>query len=263
MATKTKKKARTWVCAECKEPKSEADVSSSCGEHGGVMCEGCAKNHEREVHAAPAAAARFRDRIKELRRVRAGDLLANPKNWRRHPDGQRGALTALLEEVGWSQALVARDTPEGPVLIDGHLRASVDPEERVPVLLLDVTEEEADKLLASLDPVAQMAIADAKAQRALVETINTESPFLEALLAGLMASEKRPALPKEDEEPASDEAYPRMVQLFYVAAKHADFVRLATECQRRTATSSLSEAVLAALIFAAEALPDDGNPAGS
>jgi hypothetical protein len=32
--------------------------------------------------------AAIRDRIIELRRVRAGDLLPNPKNWRRHPDVQ-------------------------------------------------------------------------------------------------------------------------------------------------------------------------------
>jgi hypothetical protein len=27
----------------------------------------------------------IRDRIKELRRVRAGDLRPHPKNWRKHP----------------------------------------------------------------------------------------------------------------------------------------------------------------------------------
>jgi hypothetical protein len=32
---------------------------------------------------------RIRDRIKELRRVPARDLLPNPKNWRSHPAAQR------------------------------------------------------------------------------------------------------------------------------------------------------------------------------
>jgi hypothetical protein len=31
----------------------------------------------------------IRDRIKELRRVRADDLKPHPKNWRVHPDAQK------------------------------------------------------------------------------------------------------------------------------------------------------------------------------
>ena len=40
------------------------------------------------------------------------------------------------------------------MLIDGHLRAETAPDMMVPVLVLDVTEEEADKLLLTLDPLA-------------------------------------------------------------------------------------------------------------
>jgi hypothetical protein len=43
--------------------------------------------------------ATIRDRIKELRRVRAADLVPNPKNWRRHPKAQSDALSALLAEI--------------------------------------------------------------------------------------------------------------------------------------------------------------------
>jgi hypothetical protein len=41
----------------------------------------------------------IRDRIVELRRVRAAELRPNPRNWRRHPKRQREALRALLSEV--------------------------------------------------------------------------------------------------------------------------------------------------------------------
>ena len=40
----------------------------------------------------PPASFRVRDRIKALVRVPAGELLDNPKNWRRHPKGQAAAL---------------------------------------------------------------------------------------------------------------------------------------------------------------------------
>jgi hypothetical protein len=46
----------------------------------------------------------IRDRIRELRRVRARDLLANPKNWRVHPKAQSAALRGLLSEIGYADA---------------------------------------------------------------------------------------------------------------------------------------------------------------
>jgi hypothetical protein len=39
----------------------------------------------------------IKDRIRELRRVPARDLLPNPKNWRRHPKAQADALRGLLK----------------------------------------------------------------------------------------------------------------------------------------------------------------------
>lgn len=74
------------------------------------------------------AAPHLRDRIVELRRVPARDLLANPRNFRRHPPAQRAALDAVLEKIGMAGALLARDTPGGLELIDGHLRTDSRPD---------------------------------------------------------------------------------------------------------------------------------------
>lgn len=35
---------------------------------------------------------KIRDRIKELRRVKAANLVPNPRNWRTHPQAQQDAL---------------------------------------------------------------------------------------------------------------------------------------------------------------------------
>jgi hypothetical protein len=43
-----------------------------------------------------------------LRRVPASQLIPNIKNWRRHPDNQRKAMRAVLEEIGYADALLAR-----------------------------------------------------------------------------------------------------------------------------------------------------------
>lgn len=132
--------------------------------------------------------AGFRDRIKELRRVRAGDLLANPKNWRTHPEAQQNVLRALLADIGFADALLARETKKGLQLIDGHLRQSLDPEQIVPVLVLDVTAAEANKLLLTLDPLAGMAEANAAALESLLAEIQTDNADLQAMLDGLAAT---------------------------------------------------------------------------
>jgi hypothetical protein len=148
----------------------------------------------------------IRDRIKSLRRVRAQDLLPHPKNWRTHPDHQREALQGLLAEIGYADALLVRETPEGLMLIDGHLRAATTPEMKVPVLVLDVTAAEADKLLATLDPLAAQAGAAQDQLDALLKDITTGNPAVADLLATLASAE--PAVAPPEAFPAYDASLP-------------------------------------------------------
>lgn len=153
--------------------------------------------------------AMIRDRIVELRRVRAGDLKASPKNWRKHPQKQQQALRGILAEVGYADACLARVLPNGDLeLIDGHLRAELDPEQIVPVLVLDVDEAEAAKLLAVIDPLAAMAEADTAKLDALLREIDTGSEALQAMLAELAqdAGVVPPDTEPTDAEPQTDRA---------------------------------------------------------
>src|SRR6266571_3861332 len=127
----------------------------------------------------------MKDRIVDLIRVKAGDLVANPSNWRRHPERQRKALRALLEQLGFAAPLIARREAGELVLIDGHLRASLDRDQIVPVALLDVTAEEADLLLASLDPISAMAKADPEALHALLLRVSAEGEVIDDFLEEL------------------------------------------------------------------------------
>jgi DNA modification methylase len=141
----------------------------------------------------------IRDRIVDLRRVAARELVPNPRNWRRHPARQSAALRGLLQEIGYADALLVREMPDGSLmLIDGHLRAATTPDQLVPVLVLDVDEGEANKLLATLDPLAAMAETDKLAFKDLAGFVQTDSAELRELLdgtAGIARETQQDAIP--------------------------------------------------------------------
>jgi hypothetical protein len=86
--------------------------------------------------------------------------------------------------------LLARELPDGGLqLIDGHLRAETTPDQEVPVLILDVTAEEADKLLVTLDPLASLAEANLDQLTALLASVDTDSEAVQNLLKELAAGE--------------------------------------------------------------------------
>ena len=128
----------------------------------------------------------IRDRIKELRRVPANQLKPHPKNWRRHGEHQRNALQGILAEVGYADALLARELDDGSLeLIDGHLRAETTPNQQVPVLILDVNQEEAAKILATHDPLGALAETEHEKLDRLLEEIQTDNDALQTLLDDL------------------------------------------------------------------------------
>jgi hypothetical protein len=103
----------------------------------------------------------IRNRIIRHVRARAGDLVPHENNARLHPDMQRRALADLYREVGFARSLLAYELPDGRLkLIDGHLRQKLAPDMMVDVEVLDVSDDEARKLLLSLDPLAALAEHD-------------------------------------------------------------------------------------------------------
>ena len=111
----------------------------------------------------------IRDRIVELKRVKARELRANPANWRTHPEAQRGALSAILEDIGFVGAVIARQLERGKLeILDGHLRADIADDAEIPVLVTDLTADEANKLLLTYDPIGAAAEADMAKLDALI-----------------------------------------------------------------------------------------------
>ncbi len=133
----------------------------------------------------------IRNRIKAHRRVRAGDLVPHEWNFRTHPDGQRAALAALYDQIGFARSLLAYELPDGRLkLIDGHLRRDLDPDMEVDVEVLDVNEE-ARALLLSIDPLAALAQTQDQLRDRLLELTPTDSLELRAAWESAAAAPSR------------------------------------------------------------------------
>ena len=96
------------------------------------------------------AVIRWKDRIVELRRVRAGDIAPHPLNPRTHPARQMNVVLGSLTETGKTRALYAfpadgkgKDGDFSQLMYyDGHGRVALDPEEVWPILVTDLTADE-------------------------------------------------------------------------------------------------------------------------
>ena len=155
-----------------------------------------------------------RDRIKDLRRVKAGRLRPHPKNWRLHPAAQQDALRGLLAEIGYADALLARELSDGSLeLIDGHLRAEITPEMEVPVLVLDLNESEAAKLLALHDPLAGLAETNHDVLADLMNHVETENEAVQAILDRVLAEPANSGEAEPEEQVSSEIQIPESYQV--------------------------------------------------
>ena len=92
-------------------------------------------------------------------------------------------------------------------LIDGHLRQSLDPEADVPVLDVDLSEEEERLILATFDPIGAMAETDREVLGALLEGLKKDDETLADLLQVVAYGQKidAPTLLPPDDFPTFDE----------------------------------------------------------
>jgi hypothetical protein len=157
----------------------------------------------------------WRDRIIGYGTAVPHDLIANPANWRQHPLHQREALRDVLDRVGWVQSVVINQ--RSGHLVDGHLRvqlAGEREEPNVPVLYVDLTDEEERLVLATLDPLAQLAVPDVDQLRALLDSLPSldEAEALGGMLEDLLG-QFTANTPDGTGEPASEEDFWPVIRL--------------------------------------------------
>jgi hypothetical protein len=137
----------------------------------------------------------FKDRITELRRIRIGDCEPHPLNYRTHPAEQGAAVTGVLQEVGIIDVALAfpadgkgsQGDSSVLMLYDGHLRQRLDPDQVWPVAVTDLTRAEADLVIATLHPTAEMAGTDENAQRDLLTGLESEEAELRKLIDEMLS----------------------------------------------------------------------------
>ena len=142
----------------------------------------------------------IRDRVVELRKVPANTIRPNPWNWRLHPQTQRDVLAETVKDIGFAGALIARETPDGLELVDGHLRQDMFGDSLVPVLIVDMTDEEVRRLLATLDPIGAMAQTDTEALTTLLDALDINGEATRSLLEYLVENGGfEPEMPEEED----------------------------------------------------------------
>jgi hypothetical protein len=161
----------------------------------------------------------MRNRVKELRFVKASELVPCADNWRLHPKRQRDLMKNVLQTIGYADALIARETEDGSLaLIDGHLRADVSPDVEVPVLVVDLNAREAKELLLVHDPIGAMAERDDEAVSRLLEDFEATNETLERFIG----EEFKIAFAHDDVESLKNEKEVSIPNLFQIIVEFDD-----------------------------------------
>lgn len=135
--------------------------------------------------------SKIKNRIVGSGEEQLDQIMFNPRNWRIHPLSQQDALKGVLEEVGWVQQVIINKRTGN--LIDGHLRCQLAAREgaqTIPVVYVDVSEDEEALVLATLDPIAAMAATDKQKLEELFAGIESENENVRKMMDEIAEKEK-------------------------------------------------------------------------
>lgn len=222
----------------------------------------------------------YRNRIVERIEVRAGDILPNLRNPKRHDQKQTETLNAIFQKFGIVDALIAyRSDRNGGKLtyFDGHGRNLTDPDQMWPVDVTDLTDEEVDQLVLYFDEVGRMAKPDHDTLADLLRQADLEHPSLAALaafaaknarldMAGLLSGATDELLMISSAPPlesfgigpggveSDDAPLPladiKVVQLYFTTAQREDFIAMSDRLAGIFKTNSTTDTAMEAMRYA-------------
>jgi len=234
---------------------------------------------EEQEEATPAA-LEVQSRIVGMIDVVSSEVYDHPHQWRHHPKSQIKALRQALEHVGQANVIIVykcvndlvdakgQAIPAGSlVAIDGHNRKNASGVATWKAILLDVNDEEAAFLLATLDPISAMAVTEKDKYAALYDSLPVSAPAVQLMLDETLGARLPAANLKfkggdveeddEDEQAAAQvAAIPvstvRMVQLYCNQENHPVLMAQLDALGEYFQTASITDTVLAVVAWAAE-----------
>lgn len=132
----------------------------------------------------------IRNRVIEMRVISGRDLLGHDDNPRTHPLFQRKGVRGSVNETGITDVLRAYHSERNGgklTLLDGHVRREEFPDLVWPVIILDLTDEEADKQLLVEDGLGMLAEYDPVKVKILAERARIKNSDLIAAAERLKA----------------------------------------------------------------------------
>jgi hypothetical protein len=163
--------------------------------------------------------AKIKNRIIGSGEEQLDQIMFNPRNWRIHPLSQQDALKGVLEEVGWVQQVIVNKRTGN--LIDGHLRCQLAAREgaqTIPVVYVDVSEDEEALVLATLDPIAAMAATDKQKLAEILSSVESENEQVNRLIDDIKSKEVGFDITTEEQKEAVNKEKPkREIDLIYTA----------------------------------------------
>lgn len=169
---------------------------------------------------APKNMKGFRDRNLGIIKVRVGDLVEHPSNFRQHSDEQKQVFGEIVTEVGFYGTPHVFLNRKGKYqLIDGHMRREYLIEEfgedtEIEVNLTDLTADEALVALVSHDAIGGMAGNDPEKIAKLMDDLEDAEAGVGRMLdelsakVGLSDGEAPDEFPEVDEDIKTDHECP-------------------------------------------------------
>lgn len=159
----------------------------------------------------------------------------------------------MLREVGLADVVIVRPGRNGEFyIIDGHLRQD-ELNQVVPCLVTDLSAKEADKLLATFDPIGLMATRHDAAMKTLLDSLSARDVQLQALLLMMRPPEEHGSKSTGGgSDPSS--GHVSMIQLFFTESTKKEFDRRVESLASRYSTDTVTDTVAMAVARAAVAL---------
>jgi hypothetical protein len=225
-----------------------------------------------------------RSRIVGLIRVRSDEVLDHPRQHRTHGDRQISVLRELLQTVGQADVLIVYRSPQlgnALVAIDGHGRKNETGVVEWDAIELDVDDDEADLILATLDATTAMAGTSKERFAELYDSLPVQREAVQLMLDDMLGAR----MPDKDlafggvgapEADGADGAEAgveglamgipvsavRMVQLYLDGTTHPELMEMVDDLSQRFGTNNITQTVMSAVRYAHDRVVADGGEAG-